>query len=56
LEQSTRLRESKADAVAIADNDQAKAVVLDFVNPLRRRRPFYPDAAVFWFPPPSICR
>ena len=28
----------QADALAIADNDQAEAVMLDFVNPFRRRR------------------
>ena len=26
------------DAIAVADNDQAEAIMLDFVNPIRRRR------------------
>ena len=38
LEQSTRLRESKADAITVSVNDQAKAVVFDFVNPIRTDR------------------
>jgi hypothetical protein len=35
LEQSTRLRESKADAITVSVHDQAEAVIFDFVNPIR---------------------
>lgn len=38
LEQSTRLGESKADAITVSMHHESKAVVFDLVNPIRTDR------------------